>query len=706
MMTLMLAAALISVHLETSPPAQAKVQLHAACTDGRSTDLVVSTGVATQLSPPCADASLLLSLPGYEEQTVLLKPGQTEVMATLLKLAKVSGPLAESVTVVWRRVGETKIRQGALSKESPEVLIPPGTGCLGWLRDGKAPRLHAENVSPGQQMFPPAESWAPGVRLEGLVLDTEQLGLDARVQAVDDTTPAKPGAKDPCNGILDELAVTRATTSREGAFSIGPVSTGRWRMTASSEGHSSVERTVVVSGDKPSLRLDPFLLRPVASLSVSLDPGASGLNPPFDLSLEIELRGVIRLSERWHFERRVEIGESLTVSFEDLAPGLYRLALSKAESDLSFWQMLELRQGEHRDLTLRPAPYFLEGRVTEGDKAVSGARVRLFRAGMKSEATTDTKGDYSMRLWVAEDFAGGVEREGSSAPYPFHLNLKSAKPGEHVIHDIALPASHVSGRVVALESGDPISGASVLKDERHTKDDLRSNLNVTTGADGRFDFAFVEPEAEVSLEARADGYLPERIEVGSGAAREREIVVSLRKGDTVKGRVVGPAGEPIAGATVACCNVTVIGPMGVQTISEPDGSFVLTAPKGSRLWAVARGYGLGWGQASAESADLVLGPSNPPQTVRVIDGANKPVPGVTLTFSTESGDLVPLRLLSMHNILSGGTMVTGRDGVATPTGLPAGTVTVWLVTGTAIMPLGVVTVPSSVEQTLRAASPK
>jgi RNA polymerase sigma factor (sigma-70 family) len=113
---------------------------------------------------------------------------------------------------------------------------------------------------------------------------------------------------------------------------------------------------------------------------------------------------------------------------------------------------------------------------------------------------------------------------------------------------------------------------------------------------------------------------------------------------TVRGRVLGPDGRPVAGAklhmTLAWVHPSQSSPSPEYATTGPDGRFAFTVPKGrfsnqdTVVVALAANHGAGWVQVPANKQDdltIRLAEDDIPITGQVVDLEGKPVPGATLT---------------------------------------------------------------------------
>lgn len=702
MTLLLLAAAAIVVRVEAVPSSPGTATVDVVCREGPVSTQSVPFGSDAALVLPCQPSALVFRAEGYVSQTVSQAAWQGKVHVNLEKKAKIeaASPQEGDMIVAWRPGPGLPLEQARLGGGVPHVWLTPGAGCLVVMRPQRAPEVAARRLSAGESMVLRAQSTSQGVAVNGEVLDPEGIPIAAVVDVRRDgeSGAGRADKADGCEAVLDELGVTRRHTERSGRFSLGPLSPGRYQLHARAEGFRSELRTVVLPPAHAAVELGTLVLQPVASLAVVVDPTQAAMEPPFNLALDRQRENVVLMSEEWEAVRRVELDRELELTFGELSPGYYRLTLRKEGTDLGFVHDVELARGVHHQLILRPAPLYIRGTVRRKQRGVPAAQVWLRARDLDITCTSDRQGRYSARAWTPADYAVAVTLEGDPSPYPSgHLDLRAARPGDEVLYDIDLPAAGVQGTVVAAATGEPVEGARVKLVERRTDENLMSNMSVTTDAEGRFAFPYLTPGAQDHLEVTAEGYLPASASLDSTQKTDQTVVVTLERGTELKGRVHGPAGEPVAGATVACCAATVEGPFGNSTRTDAQGRFTLTVPHGTTVWAVAPGYALGWATAAADELAIRLPALASAPPMRLLNRSRDPVPRAKVTFSTETGLVMPWQALVIHATLNGLPGVSGSDGRLLPTGLAAGVYQAWLLAGNEMLPLGVVQVPSASE---------
>jgi hypothetical protein len=573
------------------------------------------------------------------------------------------------------------------------VSLPREDGCLALLRPGHSPIVGELRLTGGDDRQFETLTWQTAWTLKGKVEDPEERPAPATITAEQpsgsDTGSDTEGS---CRGMLSALGVTRAETGRDGSFELGPLPAGRWQLSAQAPGYAAVQHERVLGGPPGTIELPAFRLRPVATLVLEVDTSSLDDSPPFKLLLERQRRGAATPRETWQKERAVEIGDALSLSLTDLPPGFYRATLTKEASDLVHTQYIDLPHGATQLLRLSPAPIYLAGTVTQQGELVAGALVETALEGVSYMATTDENGTYHLRLWTPEHYAITARREGDSRPFLTSADLKGATPGAETRFDIQLPARSLYGTVVEREGRKPIPGCDVTLTQ--VSRDMLTDLVATTDSAGRFEFPYVLDDAQLRIEARADGYLPARQDVSAEAQQAIPLVLELDRGTVVSGRVVGAGGEAMPGATVGCCPQGVTGVLAAHTQTDTTGAFQLSVAEGATIFAVARGYSLAW--AATGSASVIrLPPRGAQSQFRLRDRDGKPVAGARLLFGTLGGFLIPSRLLDAHAVFHGEYPLCDGEGRVAISGLPAGTYTVWLAAGAGVVTLGTFTLPAS-----------
>jgi protocatechuate 3,4-dioxygenase beta subunit len=246
-------------------------------------------------------------------------------------------------------------------------------------------------------------------------------------------------------------------------------------------------------------------------------------------------------------------------------------------------QLVEIKPGaansvQEMNLTLLPA-HILEGTVTGEDtgKPVPGALVKLRPGGW---GQSDERGHYRIKLLLPDNSyklpPGGSHRVWVTAPddQPYlPLEAGIAWPKGTVRYETKFALKRgvlVRGKVTDASSGQPVEGAVI-----HDAAGLWTRC-VLSEEDGTFQIAVAPGRGHLLVKGPNNDYVALQItsdELSGGKpsgyrlypdavipldlkkdARESDVAVKLRRGVTVRGRLLGPDGQPAAEAVLLCWN--------------------------------------------------------------------------------------------------------------------------------------------------------
>ena len=239
----------------------------------------------------------------------------------------------------------------------------------------------------------------------------------------------------------------------------------------------------------------------------------------------------------------------------------------------------------------------ISGRVVQPDGApISGARVWLVggqglvrgarRAGRVLETTSGADGGFLLddvpstvavrvraSLADAESVPSDPIQLADGVPPPLLLTLG--------------PTIHVSGVVTALDSHEPVAGASVRVDPVGEPGG-RGGRSATTGPDGRFEAASLIPGGWRFTPNLKRVYLPGEPKDVTLAADPREVAVALTldPGLVVAGGVVDAEGRAVGGARVQLAGFEDVGSpppeVGRTASTDPHGAFRFSGLRSGR----------------------------------------------------------------------------------------------------------------------------
>ncbi len=520
-----------------------------------------------------------------------------------------------------------------------DVALPPGAVLQLQVTDpASAPLAGAEVVVTGTEVYRAATTDAAGqATIDRLVAGTYRVSVsppgnrpELRAQELNVTLAA--GQTLPCAFTLAAGGILRVVVRDEAGEPLEGV-----RVTASALGGGLfLERSTGADGGY-SFQLSPGTYRLEASGPTTLLPAAhAGVvvteNSTTTVDLQLRQGGVLRgvvtdhagapverayvtlWLDNWDY-RGVYTDSDGAYLLEGIPEGHWRLDVDppSESSSLGCWHdfvTLTAGQTTRRDVVL-PLGSFIRVTVTDATGPVGGARVFVFPGGYP--------------IWTTDD---GVATIGPLEPGTYRVEVSAGETGG------LLPQRH-SGIVVAAGqtvevavrlqpsgsltgtirdvNGQPVAGASVTLNGP-------AYVNTHTGADGTYHFASLAPgRYEIRVNPPSDAALLTNYAtffLSAGEEATRDLV--LPPSGVLEGRVLDPAGAPVAGATLYLSAVdqglhtmTTSGSDGrYRLVGITDGIYDLTAEPPAGLRAVAAtASGLAIRPGPPVERDLQLGPA-------------------------------------------------------------------------------------------------
>lgn len=245
-------------------------------------------------------------------------------------------------------------------------------------------------------------------------------------------------------------------------------------------------------------------------------------------------------------------------------------------------------QSKESEVTFSLAPaQIIEGRILAADtlKPIPNAHFTVYASdrdddlflgsGIGMDGDADARGQFR-----AIPFAGKAFTVTAYAPdgQPYLTTMKGFKwPKGAVKHQLDVKLNRgvlVRGRVIEEGNGKPISRAVVQYVPRRDNPNQRSEIiaqwqgAVSTGPDGVFQIIVIPGKGHLLARAEPPDFIPKETSSGqldgnspsgfrlyphglvsldlSPDEQPKDLVVALRRGVTVRGRVVGPDGEPVS----------------------------------------------------------------------------------------------------------------------------------------------------------------
>jgi RNA polymerase sigma factor (sigma-70 family) len=242
------------------------------------------------------------------------------------------------------------------------------------------------------------------------------------------------------------------------------------------------------------------------------------------------------------------------------------------------WQVNtgDKKAGENLQLLLGPGRY-VEGRVTYQDTGKPVPHARLLLSSPVIESKTDAEGRFKIPLYnprEQEPFGGFITRDVSisATPPPGEPYLGAGAGADFpkgVVRrevNLALPrGALIRGKVTEAGSGKPVAGARVACNAGY-------DSSVASGPDGSFQIGVAPGGVRLIVAHPSGEYVPVIVGSAGGVGdkavgdaayhhaildvdvkkdeRVKEVNVTLRRGLTVQGRLVGPDDKPIASAVM------------------------------------------------------------------------------------------------------------------------------------------------------------
>jgi len=331
-------------------------------------------------------------------------------------------------------------------------------------------------------------------------------------------------------------------------------------------------------------------------------------------------------------------------------------------------------------LSLAP-PHLLAGRVTFGDSGQPAAGARLHVIGYQSpeaiqsfdriEGQTGPDGRFRISASVAHHYVIVVDPpEGS--PYLLRRLTPDATEGLRQEIDVSLERGIlVRGQIHESSSGRPVAGAIVVYRPKRKKnpmfnDDLFAvgnypELSVVSDVDGSFRIAALPGQGHLLIKGPNPDFIPVETSEGeleydlpSGArlypdgllalnldasAKVADVLIPLRRGVTLEGRVVGPDGQSVPSGTIYSQAVDSAGfEFDFSDLPIQDGRFILRGldpenPISAFVFDARRQLGASLRLSVPKDGrplTVRLHPCSSART-RLVDRAGKPLAHVTLS---------------------------------------------------------------------------
>lgn len=407
-----------------------------------------------------------------------------------------------------------------------------------------------------------------------------------------------------------------------GTFAFEHLKAGRYRVSARSNAGTTSWKDVVLG---ESQRQDGVLLEMAAGATVQgtvsgLPGGGAG--------------GVRIFASGKDYQDSAMTSDDGRFTLRDVPAGVLRLQASTAFPSMrSTTRNLDVPEGAGEvpvEIVFEGASR-LAGRVTQGEKPISGAYVGATpdppsATGGRASDQTDEDGRYSIE--GLSDGSYQVQVSGQGTNYRRAFTISGDTNG-----DIELPALTLSGFVTDADSSEPLEGANIQAESGRERTGVPARY-AATDSRGFYSFEGLD-SGNYQITARRDGYQLKTLPVSVSSA-PAELNVSLTRGAGLTIRAVdGTTGLPLRSLTVLAYvgsgSLAFTG--SVPLDAEGKGEVSSLAPGGYVLYVFSQGFASRSYPVTVPSPMLSIAMTpggrvevrtDAPFTGRLVDGAGAP----------------------------------------------------------------------------------
>jgi protocatechuate 3,4-dioxygenase beta subunit len=222
----------------------------------------------------------------------------------------------------------------------------------------------------------------------------------------------------------------------------------------------------------------------------------------------------------------------------------------------------QVREGETTTVEISLRNIAVSGKVTRAGAPLVGARIQFQAGGMQmylgavgnasaalppNVAITREDGSYDL---VASD-SGETYVDIQSADRHTHMPTPTLTlpDADTYVADFNFSGAFIEGVVVDRETEQPLAGAWLDAQAADPRRKAAGTGSAQSGGDGRFRIE-LDP-GEYHVNARAEGYGGESLDLSVGESGTTGVRVALSKGLSIRGRVVDSAGRGVGGLGIA-----------------------------------------------------------------------------------------------------------------------------------------------------------
>lgn len=409
--------------------------------------------------------------------------------------------------------------------------------------------------------------------------------------------PANPDRLDTAKRLADMAVETQP--NERGFFQFADVKPGIYSLRAEHKDFAPAEESpIVVRAGLETELSRPLTLRPLAVLTVQVDPPLDPFDRPWRLQLDGETPsenashpGLADESGAWHQR--------------GLLPGRWHLSILGEKEGIWAHQRIDI-DGTDQFVAVEVEAIAVEGRALQGKEPFLGT---LWFGGTRGARRVRFDPDENGKFFGLLPSEGEWEVQvGDPGAGLDRLTLEPVtvrrRPGQSKARiEIHVPDTRLEGRVVD-ENGKGVAAKLTLIADRHPS-------LARTEKDGRFHLRGL-PEGVVSVQAETDELASEAQQISLEDGHFTPEVTLVVRGRTRIRGVVRSANGPLAGAEIYIWPALPLGGMVAveRAITNPDGSFEVVISGGAKTVDTAisaPGYGISVSRQSVPSkGPLVL----------------------------------------------------------------------------------------------------
>ena len=398
-----------------------------------------------------------------------------------------------------------------------------------------------------------------------------------------------------------------------------------------------------------------------------------GTNQP----LEVELLLRTPSDDYDEIEHKSLAPDVRRVRFEGLASGVYQIRIRGPVATEQLGAKIAVGTGDTRRTTITVEPFTVTGRVTFGDTDLGTGTLLLRHRELRWRAAIGIGADGAFRapFWQRGSFTSDVRSPALPTSFVDSLELTE---GKSVAVKIAIPDGRITGIVRDAKSEAPVPNAIVAL--QTNVEDGEQHVRLTTGPDGRFDFAGIKYGKQIVRIYPPQHLEPEPVAFAiDDAKRLHELDVRLDAGRAVAITVIDRDNDPVAKAKVFAVTD---GKLRARATTDEDGRATIAAPAGesTTLFVVAEEGPFGMLRVPREQEKGRLPIYLPRSTSSLLIRAQTTTGGTMPPFSLlmrYNGELVPTEVAEELTAVQGLQLMTGPESEAHLQNIPSGSYEFW-----------------------------